>query len=224
VTDAAFGGPEFCGGCHQFPFPVLGPGGAFMADTAHPMQSTLDELRAGPHAGDAEGCRGCHASSAGHHRYPGAHDEEMLLRALAFDVCRDGDAAVVTVANVGAGHRVPTGDVHRHLVARAWRSTAPERLFEAFLGRRFAPDPDGGKTLIWDSTVPPGTRRTYRVPLASLGDGAADEPLNFELRYVYVADESPRPDPGEPAWRTVHAQRVAPADLPPCEPENTRNP
>jgi hypothetical protein len=216
VADAAFGAPAWCGGCHQFTFPVLDAHGRVERYTPHPMQATVAQFEAGPHARDADGCRSCHADTPGRHGYPGAHDPRMLLRALAFDVCRDGDAAVMTVGYVGAGHAVPTGDVHRHLVARAWRPTAPERLFEAFLGRRYEPAPDGGKRTTWDSTLPPLTRRTYRVPLADLGDD--DGPIAFELRYVYTADEIPRRDPGEPTWRVVHEQRAAAADLPPCHP------
>ncbi len=217
VTDDAFGGPDWCGGCHEFTFPVLDGRGELVRYTPHPMQATVAQFRAGPHARDPEGCRGCHAASPGQHAYPGAHDPRMLLRALAFDVCRAGDDVVMTVANVGAGHDVPTGDVHRHLLARAWRPTAPEAMFEAFLGRRYAPQADGGKRTIWDSGLPPGTRRTYRVPLAQLGDDGG--PLSFELRYVYTGDEFPRAgrDPGEPTWRVVHEQRSAAADLPPCD-------
>ena len=123
----------------------------------------------------------------------------QLEGALQHRACRDGDDIVVAIGNVGAGHNVPTGDVHRHLVARLWRPSAPESLFEIFIGRRFEPDDHGGKRTTWDSTIPPQTTRRYRTRLAGLG-GDADEPVSFELRYVYTADEIPRRtrDPGKP--------------------------
>jgi len=70
------------------------------------------------------------------HGYPGGHDVGMLATGVRFSACRVGAGAVVRLENAGAGHNVPTGDVHRHLVARAWRSSAPERLHEIFVGRR----------------------------------------------------------------------------------------
>lgn len=225
VVARGFGGPAFCGGCHEFPFPVFDHDGEVRRLSSLPMQATVSQFlaarRAGavPAPGIDDGCRTCHAADAAGHAYPGAHDPAMLARALRFDVCREGQApvAVIEIENRGAGHNVPTGDIHRHMVARAWRSSAPERLFEAFLGRRFAIDPAGGKRTTWDSTLAPGERRRYRVPLASLG-GEADEPVAFELRYVYVRDEHPRQHPGEPTFRIVAERRARAEDLLPCAP------
>jgi hypothetical protein len=143
----------------------------------------------------------------------------MLARALAVEVCRDRDQLRVTVENRGAGHRVPTGDVHRHLVLRAWRPSAPERLMEAVLQRRFAPAPDGGKLTTDDTTLAPRERRVLTWPLVALasGDGAGpDDPLTVELRYVYVIDEEPLTPLGEPS-ATVVFRRAG--DPPPCAPE-----
>lgn len=219
VVDADFGGPAWCGGCHEFGFPLFDAHGAVTGYSKHPMQATVSQFLAGPHADRPGGCRGCHAATPAGHRYPGAHDPAMLAKALDLHICRDEGDAVAYLANVGAGHHVPTGDVHRHVVVRAWRSSAPERLFEAFVGRRFQPDPEGGKRTIWDSTIPAGMRRTWRVPVAGLG-GAADEPLNFEVRYVYTSDEMPLPgrDPGEATVRVVETRRAALDALPPCTP------
>ena len=233
LVSGDFGGPAFCGGCHQFPFPVFGHDGEVQRLSALPMQDTVSQFLAAQRAGALpeqaagidDGCRTCHAADRAGHAYPGAHDPAMLERALRFDVCREaGEAeaaavavAVIEIENRGAGHNVPTGDIHRHMVARAWRSSAPERLFEAFLGRRFALDPGGGKRTTWDSTLAPGERRRYRVPLADLG-GEADEPVAFELRYVYVRDEHPRQHPGEPTFRVVAERRARAEELLPCAP------
>lgn len=122
----------------------------------------------------------------------------------------------VRLSNVGAGHTVPTGDVHRHLVLRAWVSTEPERLYEAYLGRRFEPDPDGGRRVISDTRIPAGEWRDYDVDLAWISTGAG--PVNLLLRYVYVADEFPQGPrkPAEPVFVDLYRQRTPIEALEPC--------
>jgi len=218
-----FGDAAFCGGCHEFNFPVFRADGRLERYSAHPMQATVTQFRAGPYAGEPGACLSCHATSPAGHRFPGAHDPTMLERAVTMEVCRvDRKTVRMTVTNVGAGHAVPTGDVHRHMVARAWRSTAPTQLFEGIMQRSFVPDADGGKQLKSDTTLPPRGRQVYDVPLASLG-GSPDEPINVELRYIYTADEFPRPanDPGEATWRTLVARRLDPGVLPRCDEKGT---
>ena len=94
------------------------------------MQDTEHQHARGAKA--AQECQTCHAraSEAGH-LFPGGHDAAVVARAVTVTSCRDGDALDVTLTNAGAGHNVPTGDLHRHLVLRAWRPSAPERLAEA---------------------------------------------------------------------------------------------
>jgi hypothetical protein len=219
LVSPGFGGPASCGNCHQFDYPVIDDDGEVRRLSPHPMQATLAQFHAGPHARIDDGCRGCHALSPFAHRYPGAHDPGMLEQALAVELCRAGAVAVLSIENRGAGHHVPTGDVHRHLNLRLWRSSAPERLYEAFLGRRFQPVDEGGKKTVWDSTLAPRERRRYRVPAAQLG-GDDGEPLRLELRYVYTSDENPRPtrDPGEATSRVVVARSAAFEELPACAP------
>jgi hypothetical protein len=57
-----FGGPTFCGGCHQFNFPLMdeekGPK-AVVGYSRHPMQDTVRQHASGPRA--ATPCRTCHA-------------------------------------------------------------------------------------------------------------------------------------------------------------------
>lgn len=217
VEEPTFGTPAFCADCHQFSFPVLHERtGAAVAFTAHPMQTTVASFRAGPYAGERAGCLACHGSRHGH-AFPGAHDPDMLASALEVRWCRDGELLQLAIDNVAAGHTVPTGDIHRHMNLRVWRSSAPEAMFEAFLGRRFEPAPDGGKATTWDSTLPPGGTRRFAVPIARLG-GDDDEPLNLELIYVFIADEFPRSRraPDEPARTSVVRRRMPLAELPAC--------
>jgi hypothetical protein len=215
IADPSFGGPAFCGDCHQFTFPRLDRGGEPVGMSPHPMQDTVAQFARSPYAGTTE-CLDCHASPGGH-AFAGAHSAPMLSRALAARVCRDGGRLRVELENRGAGHNLPTGDVHRHIVARLWRPTAPESLFEIFIGRRYEDDPAGGKITTWDSTLAPRQKRAFSVALAKLG-GEPEEPLRFEVRYVYTADERPsrQDDPGEPTVATVVSELFDLESLPGC--------
>jgi hypothetical protein len=216
VVDATFGSPAFCADCHEFPFPVFTTGGAARALTPHPMQDTVTAFRAGPYAREQHGCMTCHGS-ANDHAFAGAHDPDMLAGALTVEWCRDGGALALAVTNVAAGHHVPTGDIHRHMNLRAWRSSAPEALFEVFFGRRFAPAPGGGKTTTWDSRLAPGQTARHAIAIDELG-GDRGEPINLDLTYVYIADEFPRPRhaPSEPGAISIVRRRAEPDAIPAC--------
>jgi hypothetical protein len=216
IVRADFGSAAFCADCHQFAFPRFGDDREPVGLSAFPMQDTVAQFQRGPYGAASHGCLDCHGSRASH-AFPGAHDPGLLRGAVRHEVCRDGDDVVLALRNTGAGHNVPTGDVHRHMLARLWRSSAPEHLAEVFLGRRFEPVAGGGKRATWDSTLPPGVRRSWRFALTALG-GEPDEAIAFELRYVYTADELPRPhrDPGEPTSHVVAEASYDVAALPRC--------
>lgn len=215
-TDARadFGGPGYCAGCHQFSFPVIAadPGGEgpgrVTGYTAHPMQDTVNQHARGPHAGQE--CLSCHQRAPGAHRFPGGHDAAMIAGALRMETCRDRDTLVVSLTNAGAGHNVPTGDVHRHLVLRAWRASAPEKLQEVTLGRRFAPapPPGDGKITAADTTIRAGETRRLRLRVAPAP--GSTEPLSLELRLVYTIDEFPfrGRELGETTFATMLAREL----------------
>lgn len=207
-----FGDAQFCGGCHQFNFPKFDVNEVFVAQTEHPMQATVAQFEAGPFA--QVRCGTCHGDP---HEAPGAHSDAMLQRALQLTTCRDNGHIVTKLSNFGAGHNVPTGDVHRHVTLRVWRSSAPDKLYDVYIGRRFKPDPAGGNFTSEDWTLAPGQTRTDRVKLADLG-GGADEPVNVELRYVYVVDEFPAPRnaPKEPTFTIISLDRTLAKDFPAC--------
>jgi hypothetical protein len=199
VVHDDFGDPSFCAGCHQFAFP----------ESRLPMQNTVAEHTAGSRAEIP--CRSCHAATPGHHAYPGGHDAGMWIRALGVEVCHDGKGVLVRLENKGAGHRIPTGDVHRHLVLRAWRPSVPEAVQETVLGRRYTLDGDGAKKLLADTSLAPGEARTIRASFAR-----DPEPIAVELRYVFVTDEFPRRDLGEPAFLSIYAGRADEKRWPRC--------
>jgi hypothetical protein len=229
VVDPELGSAAFCADCHQFTFPVLDPAtDAALRMTAHPMQDTVAQFRAGPFAREPAGCLACHGSEHGH-QFAGAHDRGMLEAALQVQWCRAGAELRATVRNVGAGHAVPTGDIHRHLYLRVWRAAAPEAMIQAYFGRRFEPAPDGGKRTTWDSTLAPGAARTLTVDPARLG-GAPGDAVLLELVYVYALAEVPRRGPvarrgaaglpavgpEEPGAVSVLRRSALPAELAQC--------
>jgi hypothetical protein len=219
VEDPSFGSPAFCADCHQFTFPVLGAGGQVTRMTEHPMQTTVASFRAGPYAREPGGCLACHGSRT-NHAFPGGHDPQMREAALEVAWCQRGETLEVGVRNAAAGHSVPTGDIHRHLNLRVWRSSAPEVLFEAFIGRRFDPAEGGGKRTVWDSTIAPQATQHHAIAIDRLG-GDADEPINLELIYVFVEDEQPRARragvaPAEPTTASLVRRRALPSELPAC--------
>ncbi len=221
-TDARpeFGGPAWCGGCHQFNFPVITPRADGTPETIRytdrPMQDTEHQHASGPRA--ATECQTCHRTlkNTGH-LFPGGHDAAFVRGALTVATCRAGQALTITLANTGAGHNVPTGDLHRHLVLRAWHADAPEHLAEFLFGRRFEPDEAGGKRTVADTTIPAGESRRVRVPLAALG-GDAGAPIRVELRLVYTIDEFPfrGRELAAPTFVTMFEDELRLAALPLC--------
>lgn len=155
-VDASFGTAAACAGCHQID-----------ARPGVPMQDTVAEWREAGEPGGA--CQPCHMPSRpGGHRHdaPGGADPELLARALAVEAtaAHEGwDTRVsLTLRAEGAGHAVPTGDVFRRLVVRAWDPSRPGEERSVELGRRITP------SSVADDRVPPpgrGAREvTLRVP------------------------------------------------------------
>lgn len=171
-VDPDFGGAADCGGCHQFNFPSLDDRGRLLAYTAEPMQNTAAEARGAD-------CASCH----GDHRFAGSHDPAMVRSALAIEVCANDNSVELRLTNRGAAHNVPTGGVNRYMTARLWRSSAPERLVERRLGRRFGRGAIAKRT-VEDTTIAPGATAVLAARLDALG-GDPGEPVNAEVRYIY---------------------------------------
>jgi hypothetical protein len=209
---AAFGSPSFCGECHQFNFPELDERGRLLRYTEHPMQATLAQYQSSELPGAVD-CLDCHMRNTQGHSFPGARQGEMLSRALSLSLCRSGDALVVEVRNEGAGHHIPSGGIDRHLWLRVWRSSAPEGLWEGFLGRRFRQAEGPGKETVFDNSIPRGEGRAFSVPLRSLA-GNEGEVVNAALWYSYVPPKMLALFPE--GLRRVLGARALPASLPLC--------
>ncbi|MBL8725244.1 MAG: hypothetical protein JNK49_14445 [Planctomycetes bacterium] len=93
--------------------------------SCHNQHGTTDQWRSSHFAAQGTDCAACHmpevartrpdkSSRMGrNHRFPGAHDPEMLKRAGRFEVRRNGSAVELVLTNVTAGHNFPTEERHR---------------------------------------------------------------------------------------------------------------
>lgn len=141
---------DFCGGCHEFNFPLRAHGPFAYGD--QPIQSTLSEWRT---TGDDTPCQGCHMPR-GRHTFPGAHDDALLARTLDLELAPLGpDRLRATLTATGAAHRVPTGDPFRKLVLELCGDDACEtRVGRASWLRVHGPTEDSW-ALVEDRSVPP---------------------------------------------------------------------
>jgi hypothetical protein len=212
-VDPTFGAPAFCASCHQFNFPVLGRQGVLTKYTEYPMQETVSQyLKSG--MDDTFTCLDCHAATPGKHRYPGSHHLETLQSALRVEACLAGETIELRITNKEAAHHVPSGGVHRFMALRVWRSASPEKLFEAYIGRKFKVVEGGGKETISDTTLKPNEERLYKIETASLGD--LHEPINLELKYIYALNEQDE-FPDIPTSAVIWSQRLPKEELPSCK-------
>ena len=134
---------------------------------------------------------------------------------MHIELCRDSNEVVLSIANTGAGHNLPTGGVHRYISARVWRSSAPAQVTSLRLGREFEMGGDGTRKASRDSDHRAGSKRSLRVPLATLG-GEATEPVNAEIRYHYALSDGATRIDGSSAVQTLDRRRAIAKELPTC--------
>lgn len=105
--------PVACATCHE----LTSVGSATL------LQSTASEHAASPYR--SVSCATCHMprDARGHasHAFRVSRDPSVIRRALAVrDVVVRPEGASFTLASVGVGHELPTGDIFRALRVRAW--------------------------------------------------------------------------------------------------------
>jgi hypothetical protein len=171
---------EFCAGCHQFNFNKTVDGHAIL--TPLTVQNTYNEWLAYREKGGRETCQSCHMPG-GKHTFQGAHTPEVLARGIDFHVAPGihGYAFILRVRNVG--HRVPTGDLFRHLTLEVAKEGGP---FEAIarIGRTygFSIDDKTGEAvqgLVEDTSLGPFERRVVNF--------SSDRPVRYRLVYHYTS-------------------------------------
>ena len=231
---------EFCAPCHQFHFPA-GPddAGGTAYDSTLWLQDTYNEWTRSLAAASGVQCQDCHmpmvqnASGRTHrsHRFAGMRSRDLVTRALQVtsDVRIDGEYIVLRLHLKGAdiGHSLPTGDMFRQLVVRAWLDGHPDNEAEEVLRRWFAPvrRVTAGGTVAYvhgeraDTRVPPpgdGRARTVelRLPAPNLAsDRSAQAPTTAISWRITLWAREPRSVllrdvPGELARTVVRKGRV----------------
>jgi len=135
--------------------------------SCHNQHWTTDQWEASSYATQGIDCSSCHMPEVTRtrkdgstrmgrgHVFPGAHDKAMLRKAGHFEIRRDGDAILLSLTNVGAGHNYPTEERHR----------AVDMMYR-FIMADAEPDADGEWTLAWRA------RQPYRDDAAPVGPGA----------------------------------------------------
>lgn len=146
-TNAA-GSPVACATCHEL---------ASVA-SATLLQSTASEHAASRYR-DVP-CASCHAKrdAQGHvdHGFRVSRDPERLARAIMVrDVARDVGAVRFTLASVGVGHKLPTGDVFRALQVRAWAEDANTGRIVADVETSLHRDWDAHRRAFGQKVAPP---------------------------------------------------------------------
>ena len=103
--------PEFCAGCHEFPFPEhISP----ITFTNSPMQTTYSEWK---NSGEKRTCQNCHFSH-GNHSLPGPHTKGFIESNLDLDfriinTPMETYAVIVNFSFDKIGHNFMTGDLFR---------------------------------------------------------------------------------------------------------------
>ncbi len=189
----------FCASCHQFDFPVAGPGERVRYHPGRPLQDTVAEWSQSRYADRP--CQRCHMPVTGdagkqhaNHAFHTLDDPEMMARAVRVtaDARRRGGAVRVTVviAPGELGHAFPTGDMFRQAVLTV-RTGAARR--HAVLMRYFAQtitDDGTGHLLgqVDDTRIPPpGTGPPPRLEL-ELDDPRATE-VSWSLELFRLAPD-----------------------------------
>ncbi len=166
AAPAFFRQSDFCAPCHQF-----GPDG--LAVNGKPLQDTHGEWAASEHASAGRTCQSCHMPG-GSHRFAGIHDPAMTARALGVRAVRTTAGVRVVLANVGAGHALPTYSVPRITVALS----APGRpVLEHVIGWQLDWDADTGWHERADSRLGPDEAVALEYPL----DAAATAGLEIRV-------------------------------------------
>jgi hypothetical protein len=165
----------------------------------HNQHQTTDQWRQSQHAADGVTCHDCHMPQVERRRpdgstrigrkhvYEGAHDVPTLKKAGRFTVERDGEALVLALANVGAGHNFPTEERHRavDIVYRFVTPAGPSEWTRAFRFRQPYLDEPGENT-----QLPAGEEQRFRVPIPA-GATAVEARLWYRLT-PFCGDEDPR--------------------------------
>ncbi|MCK6503587.1 cytochrome c family protein [Myxococcota bacterium] len=179
--EPALGTVAACQGCHDFPFQRHdAPRGELWLSTS-PAQATVAEWATSTAAAEGRPCQDCHMQDAGH-RFPGAHDPELVRSALRVEV---GPGGAFRVTAPGAAHRVPTGDPFRRLLLQTCADRGCGQVVDQLALRRVFARDEQTWVEVADRTVPPQTPSSpARRDLALSVEGATWWRLRYQLSDV----------------------------------------
>jgi hypothetical protein len=201
-----FGDALLCAGCHEFR-PAQGAA----------VLTTYSEWQASPYPSEGVTCQTCHmgltranvvdpkvaraaTSVVNLHEMPGGHSLDQLMTALRVNVDaeRAGDSLIVrvTLANVGAGHAMPTGFPSRQVVLETRVTTPVDELKAERVYARTVLD-EAGRPIVRDDEVMrmrSGSARDTRLApretrVERLGfavPGAVSASVTVRLRYLHA--------------------------------------
>lgn len=182
--------PEFCAPCHD-------------------QHLTVQQWRASSYATQGIGCLDCHMPFRGgdpnrgrDHTMHGAHDLELVRRAVELRALREAGGVRVEVENVGAGHHFPT-DERSRAADVFWRplgEPGPWRFAYRFRS------PYRDEVGVSDTLLPAHEVRTIVLD-APAAAGAVEVALFFKLTPYWTDPEHPDP---EREARLVHRVVVEP--------------
>ena len=160
----AFEESEFCAPCHQFPDDGPQVNGKL-------QENTYQQWLNSPAAKKGEQCQNCHMPDR-RHLWRGIHDPEMVRRAMTLNLeltpTEDGNRVLqATLANVGAGHHLPTYMVPKLLlnVELLQAADQPIQLAKKVIGWYVETDL---RTERFDTRIPAGEQLTLSIPLRKI--------------------------------------------------------
>jgi D-alanyl-D-alanine dipeptidase len=170
---------EFCAGCHQFNFNKTVDGHAFL--TPLTVQNTYNEWLAYRGKGGRKTCQGCHMPD-GKHTFQGAHTEAVLAGGIDLKVKAEARGYAFILQPKNVGHRVPTGDLFRHLTLEV--AEGQEFKTIATIGRKYGvrvDDQTGNavQELKEDTSLGPFERRVVHFK--------SDGGIRYRLVYHYTS-------------------------------------
>jgi len=180
LQDKTLASPKFCAGCHQFDFNQTINGHAFLVPEV--VQNTYQEWLNYRARGGQGTCQSCHMPG-GRHLFAGAHSAETLRKAISIAVSKSSHGYEFKIRSHAVGHRIPTGDLFRHLTLDVAR---PAGRYEtvAVIGRVYGISVDSKtgevrQSLLKDTSMDPFETRDVKVNWKG--------PLRFRLVYHFAS-------------------------------------
>lgn len=171
IAHNAFEDSRFCSGCHQFPDDGPRLNGKL-------RQDTYNEWLESEYPAQGMGCQQCHMPDR-RHLWRGISDSDMVARALLVEFSEfneQGQPMVrLDLANVGAGHRLPTYLVPQIEIKAVWVDDQGRELglvIQHILQWRASLDLS---TEYFDQRLGPGERRILTAPLVPPSEAEAIE-------------------------------------------------